>query len=178
VAGSPTLHQTPRAIIKSLQPHPSEDGDHSIQHVANTTAPRSKEPPHEDLVELCKHWFEKYHPWHPILHQPSVEEYLWPRDSDQGEPHRLVLRAITALILPSWYPDATLGLAERLSWSRSLRRDILLRALGELSFHGLQAMLILSVLDYGLGNMSEFWNTIGICHRLTILRPALIQGQY
>lgn len=127
--------------------------------------PEGREPPHEILVELVKAWFKTYHPWHPLLHQPSLEEYIQFEGGFGDDPKALILMAIAAVIIPSWYPDVNLSQLERIAWSQSLRSQVLFRSISELSFHGLQAMLILTTLDYGNGNLSNFWNLIGICQR-------------
>jgi len=77
----------------------------------------------------------------------------------------LIFKAIAAVIIPSWYADVNLSQPERITWSQSLRSHVLFKSISELSFHGLQAVLILTALDYGNGDLSNFWNLVGICQR-------------
>jgi hypothetical protein len=40
-----------------------------------------------------------------------------------------------------------------------------MEALGSLSLQSLQALLIITILDYGAGKLSEFWNLVATCKR-------------
>lgn len=119
------------------------------------------------MLGLVKTWFHDYHPWHPILHQPSLEDYLQIQicGDEANDSQSLIIRAIAAVIMPYEYPDQSLSQADRLSWSTALRGAVVSTAINDLSFHGLQALLILAILDYGSGNLPSFWNLIGLCQR-------------
>jgi hypothetical protein len=145
-----SVPQTERDI-----PHPRHD---NLVHDA-------REPSHDVMVGLVKIWFDNYHSWHPLLHQPSLEECLQSQGGREDDTHSLIFKAIAAVVIPSSYANLNLSQADRSSWSKSLRSQVLFSAIGQVSFHGLQAMLILTVLDYGNGDLSQFWNLIGICQR-------------
>lgn len=114
--------------------------------------------------ELCNTWFERYHPWFPILHQPSVMEAIQSSWDPKSSRRPLVLRAIVAAtirhdqLLPST-PE------QRQNLSAQLSRFVLTEAMGTLSLDSVQALLILSVLHYGDGDILTSWNGLSICRR-------------
>lgn len=114
--------------------------------------------------ELCGIWFERYHPWFPILHQPSLWETLQTSESVNKSSHCLVINAIVAVtvthsLLLSTAPE------ERQRWSEALRDKVVVEAIGKLSLQSIQALLILSNLEYGSGKSNKFWNFIALCKR-------------
>ncbi|KAB8219998.1 hypothetical protein BDV33DRAFT_231272 [Aspergillus novoparasiticus] len=118
-------------------------------------------------AEYCAIWFEKYHPWFPILHQPSLVEYCQQWDPTSGATSSLRrLQAIVAVILPDHCPDTRLTPARRRQWSQQLRNEVLLAAMHNLCMENLQALLIISIAEYGDGNLSEFWNLMALCKRM------------
>lgn len=117
--------------------------------------------PQEIYTQGCDLWFSCYQTWFPILHKPSVANWLSELDQSTDSP-KLVLKALVALALPQ------LGIydSDDVSNTRKvIQRDILVSAFELLSFHGLQAMLILSICRLGQGDMPEFWNTVALCQR-------------
>jgi len=54
---------------------------------------------------------------------------------------------------------------ERKKLSDVLREEVILQAIGNLSLQSLQAVLIVTNLDYGAGKLSEFWNLVALCKR-------------
>lgn len=117
------------------------------------------------LSELCSIWFKKYHPWFPILHQPSLTTSLQHLESLESSNQYLVIKAICAVTLVH-YESPLVSIDERKQWSNSLCDAICCQALKQVSLQCLQALLILSNLDYGEGRFEQFWNLIALCKRL------------
>lgn len=118
------------------------------------------------LRGLCDTWFERYHPWFPILHRLSLLETLDnSMDSVSASPLYIVFKAISAVTLPCWALTNTLNQAQREQLSSHLRGQVIMEALGSLSLQSLQALLIITILDYGAGKLSEFWNVVATCKR-------------
>ena len=116
------------------------------------------------LSELCAIWFKRYHPWFPILHQPSLIASLQQLKSSKDLDQSLAVKAICVVTLPH-YESPLVSLDERNQWSASLRDSICCQALKQVSLQSLQALLILSNLDYGEGRFEQFWNLIAWCKR-------------
>lgn len=116
------------------------------------------------LSELCAIWFKKYHPWFPILHQPSLTASLQHLESSKTSDQYLVIKAICAVTLVH-YESPLVSMDERNQWSDSLRDAICSQALKQVSLQSIQALLILSNLDYGEGRFEQFWNLIALCKR-------------
>jgi hypothetical protein len=118
------------------------------------------------LRGLCDTWFERYHPWFPILHRLSLLEAL---DNDMpslsDSPLYIVFKAISAVTLPCWALTNTLNREQREQLSSHFRGQVIMQALGDLSLQSLQALLIITILDYGAGKLSEFWNLVATCKR-------------
>lgn len=120
---------------------------------------------YELLSRSCNVWFERYHVWFPILHPPSVTTWLQISKTNPDDPVGLVLKAIASLVLPHLGLEKTDAMAH---WSQSLRQEILLGSFRRLSLPGLQALLVLSIRELGNGNISEFWNLIALCKRMSL----------
>ncbi|KAJ5596529.1 hypothetical protein N7450_002987 [Penicillium hetheringtonii] len=118
------------------------------------------------LSELCAIWFKRYHPWFPILHQPSLIASLQQLKSSKDLDQSLAVKAICVVTLPH-YESPLVSLDERNQWSASLRDSICCQALKQVSLQSLQALLILSNLDYGEGRFEQFWNLIALCKRIS-----------
>ena len=109
----------------------------------------------EGMTQLCQMWFERYHPWFPILHQITLMEEL-NKPCLYCSPHMLVFRAIAAV--------TSTELRKR---SDSVRDSIFLAVSKTLSLRSLQALLILTILDYGDGKIPQFYNLIAVCKRMS-----------
>jgi hypothetical protein len=114
--------------------------------------------------KLCDEWFHRYHPWFPILHKPSLFEALRTTPNVEASSHGLPIKAIVAVTIThcQTYPASA---EERQQWSTHLRDKVVMEAMSQLSLQSIQALLILSNLDYGLGKSSQFWNLIALCKR-------------
>ncbi|KAJ5613290.1 hypothetical protein N7510_006484 [Penicillium lagena] len=117
------------------------------------------------LSELCSIWFKKYHPWFPILHQPSLTASLQNLEGSKTLGHYLVVKAICAVTLIH-YESHLVGSHERQHWSGTLRDNVSSQALKSCSLQSVQALLILSNLEYGEGRFEQFWNLIALCKRM------------
>ncbi|KAF2476285.1 uncharacterized protein BDR25DRAFT_64879 [Lindgomyces ingoldianus] len=118
------------------------------------------------LNELCGAWFEKYHPWFPILHQPSLLEVLQTSPILGSTVHYIVFKAIAAVTIPHSYHSDSLTNEQRRQCSDDLRSQVLMEAISQLSLQSLQAVLILTIRDYGAGRISEFWNLVALAKRM------------
>ncbi|KAL4994193.1 hypothetical protein BDV10DRAFT_198987 [Aspergillus recurvatus] len=169
--GAADLHQSASTGDLAV-PQPSLQTENATRNdrarSADYLAPPRLELTPTMLAEHCTVWFEKYHPWFPILHQPSVVEYCQSWDpKDGGGSLSLTIQAIVAVILADPKTDTGASKAQRRQWSEQLRDKVLLAAMHNLSMAGLQALLIVSIVEYGEGRLSEFWNLMALCKRIS-----------
>lgn len=125
------------------------------------------------LSELCSIWFKKYHPWFPILHQPSLTASLQNLEGSEALRQYLAVKAICAVTL-THYESPLVGADERRQWSDSLRESVCCQAMQQTCLQSVQALLIISNLDYGEGRFEQFWNIIALCKRCVL--PNLFPG--
>jgi hypothetical protein len=121
--------------------------------------------PHGTLNDLCSIWFERYHPWFPILHKLTVLGTIQGADPFSESPLFIVLKSIVAVTLPHWSLTSPLSGEERVKLSEQFRKQVILQAISDLSLQSLQAVLIITIIDYGAGKLSEFWNLVALCKR-------------
>ncbi|KAF4627586.1 hypothetical protein G7Y89_g10563 [Cudoniella acicularis] len=120
------------------------------------------------LNDLCNAWFERYHPWFPILHKLSVLGAVQNTVPLSDSPLFIVLKALVAVTLPHWCLSSPLSREERRRLSESFREQVILQAISNLSLGSLQAVLIVTIIDYGAGKLSEFWNLVALCKRIGV----------
>ena len=72
---------------------------------------------------------------------------------------------VTALKSQCLGSPFTLNREQREQLSSNFRGQVIMEALGNLSLQSLQALLIITILDYGAGKLSEFWNLVATCKR-------------
>lgn len=118
------------------------------------------------LAELLDIWFSDYSRWIPILHKPSLLDTLHKRYL-KDSPLYIVLKAITAVTVTDTQRTrlSRLSLEDRQNLALSFRCQIVMEAIGSLSLQSLQALLIITILDYGAGKFSDFWNLVALCKR-------------
>lgn len=186
IAQSPTLVpavESPNIIpstrsVTHLETQPLEYGrrytassEHSSQY-SNVDAVSTVMSPHgtfdplssNAVTELCAAWFERYHPWFPILHQPSLLASLQGSPTVASCDRYLLIKAIVAVTIDHCQScPSTIG--ERLKWSESLRDSVLIEAIGNISLQSIQSLLILSNMEFGAGRTSRFWNLMALCKR-------------
>jgi hypothetical protein len=119
----------------------------------------------QEIDELCNIWFVYYHPWFPILHKLSFSEYLQNRETQHDRPSHIALKAILAVTLSHGLPLEVLIKQRRLEIVTALQTEVILHTSTNLSLQTLQAALIITIIDYGSGNLHKFWNAIAVCKR-------------
>ena len=110
-------------------------------------------------------WVEKYQPWFPILYIPSLFDALRYSSTLEESPLYVVFQAIAAVTISQWNPAFPIRHEDQVRLASTLRTTIVIQAIDQLSLRSLQALLITTVLDYGAGELSKFWNVISICRR-------------
>lgn len=116
------------------------------------------------IYELKEVWFTRYHPWFPVLHQPSYEKSLEVLDLHQSTDFALVVQAIVAVTLQ--HSHVIDGGAEwRQERQHHLVNEIIAQCVGRSSLLTVQALLILSVLEYGKARHTASWNILAIARR-------------
>lgn len=121
--------------------------------------------PAEAIDNLCNIWFLHYHPWFPILHKLSFLEYLENRNTQNDSVCLLVLKAILAVTLSHGLSTELMTKERRDEVVSALQKEILIHISTNLSLSSLQAGLIVTIVDYGAGNLHAFWNEIAVCKR-------------
>ncbi|WAO95906.1 Zn(2)-C6 fungal-type domain-containing protein [Fusarium falciforme] len=123
-------------------------------------------PSLETYRNYCRIWFDRYHSWFPILHQPTILGLCKDDSSRPRSPASLILDAIAVVIVSSQQAPVDTGL-DRDQFCRYLTDEIILAAIHDMSFRKLQALLILTMAEYGSGRMIDFWNLISLCKRIS-----------
>jgi hypothetical protein len=81
----------------------------------------------------------------------------------------MVFKATIAVTMPHWCLSNTLTREQRFDLSKQFRNEVNSQSIGSLSLQSLQALLIITTIDYGAGKLSEFWNLVALCKRLVVL---------
>ena len=84
--------------------------------------------------------------------------------------HSVVLKAILALTLPQWSLATAISQEQRLEIATRLQAEVIMYASTNLSLQSLQAALIITIIDYGAGDLHRFWNIIAVCKRYDTVR--------
>lgn len=118
------------------------------------------------LAELLDTWFSDYYRWIPILHKPSLLDTLHTRFFKEN-PSYIILKAITAVTVTDTQKVRLSQLIDedRQRLALSFRCQVMMEAMGSLSLQSLQALLVITIMDYGAGKLSDFWNLIALCKR-------------
>lgn len=131
------------------------------------------------LAELLDTWFTDYYRWIPILHKPLLMDTVQNFHPLQKSPLYIVFKAIIAVTVTDTHRTRlSLSDHDRQRLVLSLRSQVIMEAVESLSLQSLQALLIITILDYGGGKFSDCWNLVAICKRMAMqlgLRD-LIQG--
>lgn len=115
---------------------------------------------HSLLAELCTIWFERHHPWFPILHRASLLQSAQTCPRIQDSPRSLLLQSILLLALKD---STSAQLYEQ--WHEELVTNVTFGMLKSSSLDGLQAGLLLSNHLYGEGSLDAAGHMISICCR-------------
>ena len=121
---------------------------------------------HSAVANFCEVWFKDSHPWCPILNRPTTLASLQCLPPQPGVIPDLVLKALVSFTVSHSSLAITLGYSGRRRLFSRLRSEVLVEAIGEVSLRALQALLIISVLDYGYDNISSSCNLLSICKRI------------
>ncbi|EKG11238.1 hypothetical protein MPH_11710 [Macrophomina phaseolina MS6] len=157
--------------LKAGRPAPSAEDDINPASSKESSRPQSSEqspvrspPPTtprpfdpmapSTLRELCHFWFQAYHPWFPVLHEPSIMDALQTTLPRPDSALTIVFKAIAAVTIVHSFASRALSLDERQKVSTSLRNEVVMQAMGNLSLPCLQSILILTIVDCGAGKMS------------------------
>jgi hypothetical protein len=117
-----------------------------------------------ELGRSCDLWFGEHHTWFPLMHQQTLTRCLegLTNLADTGRP--LVLQAITAATIES--SNRSEMVQEDLRALRiKLKESTILAALNSPSLDSIQALLVLSMLQYGNGCLTEAGNLLAVCRK-------------
>lgn len=118
------------------------------------------------LAELLDTWFSDYYRWIPIFHKPSLLDTLHTPFLKES-PLYIVLKAIIAVTVTDTQKTRLSRLCDedRQRLALSFRCQVVIESMGSLSLQSLQALLVITILDYGAGKFSDFWNLVALCKR-------------
>jgi len=146
---------------RSLTPRSLESESlHQARDILSTESLLCK----SNLVQSCQLWFEDCHAWFPLMHQQTLIRCLenFTTISATGRP--LVFQAIMAATLESNNrQDRNLGDVKALRIK--LKDSTILAALNSPSLDSIQALLVLSMLQYGNSCFTEAGNLLAICRK-------------
>jgi hypothetical protein len=117
-----------------------------------------------ELVRSCDLWFREYHTWFPLMHQQTLTRCLEESTNLAGTGRHLVLQAITAATIESGSRSETVQDDSR-ALRIKLKESTILAALNSPCLDSIQALLVLSMLQYGNGCLTEAGNLLAICRK-------------
>ena len=118
------------------------------------------------VLELCKVWFRKYHRFFPVLHQPSVNQLLRTTNDYATSTRGLVMQAIVTITLQ--HSELLRGeTLQRRQWQEQLGATLVIECIKTPSLQSVQALLILSILQYGEGRSMQSWNFLAMARRMS-----------
>ncbi|CAM1510715.1 Fc.00g010500.m01.CDS01 [Cosmosporella sp. VM-42] len=138
-------------------------------HPANRPAPIVSMPDlsQRALTKYCTIWLDQYHSWFPILHQTTLLKPFHNSSDQASNSTPIILKAIAVVIIPSQQPPNCVPPEQQLKWTLSLRDEVILEAFHHISLQALQALLVLTVSEYGAGRLEDFYNLIALCKRMS-----------
>lgn len=102
-------------------------------------------------------WFQKYHPWFPIIHESSARSSVHTNTSR----YCFVFKAITAVVVL----DDERASPQHRQIAERMRDEVMQHGMATTSLQSIQAFLILSTYYYTNGHLSRFWNILAMCQR-------------
>lgn len=117
------------------------------------------------LSGYCSIWFEHYHSWFPILHQPTVLNACQDYADHPTSPLSLVLKSIVIVVAPTQPLSPSTTDLQRREELLALGNEIMLASMHQFCLQSLQALLILSIQELGAGRFFEFYNLIALSKR-------------
>ena len=157
----PTLQPIPETPHQPLPAVPQLTATECLTHPPLSSLDLSS----ETLSEYCAIWFEHYHSWFPILHQPTVLDACQEYANQSVAPLSLVLKSIAVIVAPTQPLGPMMTEVKRREYLLALGDEILLAAMHNCSLQSLQALLILSIHELGSGRIVEFYNLIALSKR-------------
>lgn len=117
-----------------------------------------------EIASSCRLWFEKYHSWFPLLHQQTLLQCLdnFTDIANTGRP--LVLQALVAVTLESGDRVNAMPKDSNVQGT-DLKNATVLGALNSPCLDSIQALLVLSMLQYGNGCITEAGNLLAMCRK-------------
>ncbi|KAJ5988960.1 fungal-specific transcription factor domain-containing protein [Penicillium waksmanii] len=117
-------------------------------------------PAPDVLEEIVDTYFERVHPWIPIIHETRFRRRM--HDPDQRGSLVVILHAIlVAAIRFKCSSSSTASQVDAESRARRSRSIVVLTAMDSLSVENLQALIIIAFDDIGNGNTSRAWSIVG-----------------
>jgi hypothetical protein len=117
-----------------------------------------------ELARGCELWFGEYNTWFPLMHQQTLTRCLEGFTNLAGTGRPLVLQAITAATIES--SSRSEMVQEDVKDLRiKLKESTILAALNSPCLDSIQALLVLSMLQYGNGCMTEAGNLLAMCRK-------------
>jgi hypothetical protein len=117
-----------------------------------------------EIVRSCRVWFEKYHLWFPLLHRQTLLQSLDNVIDIASTGRPLVLQAIAAASLES-VDGVNAASKDSHDQGTDLKNSTVLAALNNPCLDSIQALLVLSMLQYGNGCITEAGNLLAMCRK-------------
>jgi hypothetical protein len=146
---------------RSLTPRSLEGEPLRRRSTAISTATLLSAP---ELARSCDLWFGEYHTWFPLMHQQTLTRCLEAFTNLAGTGRPLVLQAITAATIESSNRSETVQ-ADLRDLRIKLKESTILAALNSPCLDAIQALLVLSMLQYGNGCLTEAGNLLAMCRK-------------
>ncbi|KAL4893497.1 hypothetical protein BDV59DRAFT_207617 [Aspergillus ambiguus] len=127
----------------------------------------------ENIIEIVEFYFSHIHSWFPILERHDILRAVHSDPASAGDSSAGYRLTLWTIIL---YVSVAQGgiTSERSSWRTHIQTLLQLQIFGkpETVRHGhIEALLILVLLDMGLGNISSAWVQVGQAARIIVLLP-------
>ncbi|KAJ5103523.1 fungal-specific transcription factor domain-containing protein [Penicillium argentinense] len=112
------------------------------------------------LEDIVNTYFERMHPWIPIIHETRFRRRM--HDPDQRSSLVVILHAIVVAAIRFECPgNFEISVTEIDSIVKRSRSIVVLTAMDNLSVENLQALIIIAFDDIGNGNTSRAWSIVG-----------------
>lgn len=132
--------------------------DTSTLHMLGNS-PKASVPPTHVMRELVNIYFDRIHPWIPILHRPDIEAVL---ETQNGSLPDIVLLALTAVSIRFYTSDRQI----QELYSRRCHDAVVLACMDRFSVQTLQASIILAFNTIGSGKGPTSWSIVSSATRI------------
>ncbi|KAJ4854580.1 fungal specific transcription factor domain-containing protein [Trichoderma breve] len=130
----------------------------SAVHMSGAS-PKASVPPLHMMRELVNIYFNRIHPWIPILHRPDIEAAL---ETQNGSLPDIVLLAMTAVSIRFYTSDRQI----QDLYSRRCHDAVVLACMDRFSVQTLQASIILAFNTIGSGKGPTSWSIVSSATRI------------